>query len=461
MALPPRTPGHIPRRQQPLTALCRRCILNRCSDCWGSWLGSLASWISGPGVNPTSPCTAAPSPPGWPPLQVATAPGSEPRWSAHCSSTSAARRTHSRAGETWGDDVAATRAVLMSDPGSPGDLFRTFVPAVARATGRSRAAVTLTLARTLPGMARAAPVATCEVAREAGRRLGLDLATQDTLGHMTAMWNGKGFPRARGDEIPLPARIMHVAGTAVMFWELGGEQAATAQVRRRSGGELDPELAALFLDRATELLHGLDCADPLAMVLDAEPDPVERVGDDRLLDVARTCGDLVDLKSPWLHGHSTAVAQLAGAAAEALKLSEPGRVRVAGHLHDVGRVAIAEPDLEHVAAMDRGRARPGPAAPVPHPASAESGPRTRPGRRAGRGAPRALRRQRLSPWPARRPAVDRRPRAGRRRPVANADRGPTPSGGAGGEGGTSTARVRGTGWTARRRRRSGCTHRER
>jgi len=243
-------------------------------------------------------------------------------------------------GQTWGDDIAVTRAVLMAEPGSVADLLRTFIPAVAAATGRSRAAVALTAARSMPAMARDAPVATCEVAREAGRRLGLGTAAQHALGHMTAMWNGKGFPRARGEQVPLPARIMHVAGAAVMSWELGGEEAAVAQVRTRSGGELDPGLADLFLADPSGMLDGLDSPDPFAMVLDLEPDPVERVGDERLLDVARTCGDLVDLKSPWLHGHSGAVATLARGAADSLGLAEAHQVQVAGHLHDVGRVGV-------------------------------------------------------------------------------------------------------------------------
>jgi HD-GYP domain-containing protein (c-di-GMP phosphodiesterase class II) len=243
-------------------------------------------------------------------------------------------------GRIFGDDRAVTRAFLMADPGSFTHLLGTFVPRVADATGRSRPAVAVNLARTLPITSREAPVATCEVAQEAGRRLGLSTSAQHALGHMTAMWNGKGFPRTRGDEIPLPARIMHVASVATMFWEVGGEQAAASQVRRRSGGELDPELADLFLADPAGILADLDCSDPFGMVLAMEPDPVERVGDDRLLEVASTFGDLVDLKSPWLHGHSGAVARLARSAADALHLSEAPQVEVAGHLHDVGRAGV-------------------------------------------------------------------------------------------------------------------------
>lgn len=242
---------------------------------------------------------------------------------------------------TWGDDVVLTHAALLTNMGSPADAFRTFIPTVAAGLGRSRTSVALTMATSIRAMGRDAPVATCEVAEMASRRLGLSTLAQESLGHMTAMWNGKGFPRVGGAEIPLPARVMHVAGTAVMSWELGGEEAAAAQVRRRAGGELDPDLAAVFLEGSDRLLGGLGGGDPFRDALDAEPDPVEWVDDDRLLDVARVFGDLVDLKSPWLHGHSSAVGELAGGAAESLGLAEVRDVRVAGHLHDVGRVAIS------------------------------------------------------------------------------------------------------------------------
>ena len=66
------------------------------------------------------------------------------------------------------------------------------------------------------------------------------------------------------------------------------------------------------------------------------------VDEDRVEAVARTFGSLADLKSPWLQGHSAAVAELAATAVGALGLADQVRtVRVAGHLHDVGRVGVS------------------------------------------------------------------------------------------------------------------------
>ena len=129
----------------------------------------------------------------------------------------------------WGDDIATTHAALVTDADSAADVFRTFLPMVASGTGRSRPRVALTMARSMRAMVRDAPVATCEVAQEAGRRLGLDQVAQDSLGHMATMWNCKGFPRTGGERIPFPARVMHVAGIAVLSRGMRGDEAAVEQ----------------------------------------------------------------------------------------------------------------------------------------------------------------------------------------------------------------------------------------
>jgi DNA-binding CsgD family transcriptional regulator len=113
-------------------------------------------------------------------------------------------------------------------------------------------------------------------------------------------------------------------------------------VRHRSGSYLDPDVCAAFASRAAGLLDGIDDVDPYDQVLDSEPDPVRLVDDDELESVARTFGDLVDLKSPWLHGHSAGVADLSSSAAAHLRLDEHvRRLRVAGYLHDLGRVGVS------------------------------------------------------------------------------------------------------------------------
>jgi HD-GYP domain-containing protein (c-di-GMP phosphodiesterase class II)/DNA-binding CsgD family transcriptional regulator len=241
----------------------------------------------------------------------------------------------------WGDDVVTTRVNFLSSSGETKDLWRIWIPEMANATGRSKArvlATTVVTARRLD----AGLAATCDVARGASRALGLPEPVQVGLSHMFAMWNGKGFPNTAGEAIPLAARAMQVALTAVMFASRANTEVAIAEVRRRAGTQLDPSLADVLVERADELLGDLDEIDAYQAVLDAEPEPVRRVEKSELADVARTFGNLVDLKSPWLQGHSAGVGDLAAGAAGMLGLREDVHaVRVAGYLHDLGRIGVS------------------------------------------------------------------------------------------------------------------------
>jgi putative nucleotidyltransferase with HDIG domain len=242
----------------------------------------------------------------------------------------------------WGDDIATTRLAFLMNFADPRDLLRVWVPGLAAATGQSRARVLTTTLRSMRRMDAVAPAATCEVAREAARRLGLPEPVQHGLNHALTMWNGKGYPSRSGEEIPLATRVMHVASIAVLFLSHAGPEAAVAEVRRRSGSYLDPALVDLFVSHADELLTGVETVDAYQTALDCEPDPAYLVDDPELEAVARTFGDLVDLKGPWLQGHSSSVAELAAAATAGLGLDDDvGTARVAGYLHDIGRAAVS------------------------------------------------------------------------------------------------------------------------
>jgi HD-GYP domain-containing protein (c-di-GMP phosphodiesterase class II) len=242
----------------------------------------------------------------------------------------------------WGDDVLTTRMNFLSSSGEVADMWRVWVPGMAQATGRSRARVLATTVVTARRMDAEGPAATCEVARSASQGLRLPQPIQDGLSNMFAMWNGKGYPSTAGEGIPLAARLMQVALTAVMFASHANSDVAVAEVRRRASTQLDPNLADLLVEHADELLDDLDEIDAYQAVLDIEPEPVRRVAKDELADAARTFGNLVDLKSPWLHGHSTGVGDLAAAAAGVLGLRDDlNTVRIAGYLHDLGRVGVS------------------------------------------------------------------------------------------------------------------------
>jgi HD-GYP domain-containing protein (c-di-GMP phosphodiesterase class II)/DNA-binding CsgD family transcriptional regulator len=183
----------------------------------------------------------------------------------------------------------------------------------------------------------------CEVAVHMARRLELGTGVQRGLNEIYERWDGKGHPHGlSGDDIALPARFAQIASQAVLFGRLGGPELAVEVIRRRAGAALDPSITEAFVRRGHELLAEIASTDVSVAVIEAEPEPCRRISEPRLDEVARAFADMVDLKSPFTHGHSAAVAELAEAAAVDLGLAqnEIVSVRRAGLFHDLGRVGV-------------------------------------------------------------------------------------------------------------------------
>lgn len=142
-----------------------------------------------------------------------------------------------------------------------------------------------------------------------------------------------------GDSISPAARFALLAHVAVEADSAGGAESAVATVRRLAGTMLDPSIAEAFVRGAEVLLASLEDDDPWQAVLAAEPGAPLLVPDERLDDVVAGFADVVDLKTPFLHGHSSGVAELAAGAARSMGLDEP-TLRRAGLLHDLGRAGV-------------------------------------------------------------------------------------------------------------------------
>jgi HD-GYP domain-containing protein (c-di-GMP phosphodiesterase class II) len=250
------------------------------------------------------------------------------------------------AASRYGDELVMGAAAARTDFGDPRDLFRTFLPAVNAGGGRLAwlriAVMELT---TGARVSRQYATAACEVGRTTAQRLGLPAGVQRGLHDVYELWNGSGGARGlKGDAISLPARIAQLSATAVHFDGLGGPELAVGAVRKQSGGALDPELAAAFEAAAPELLNAAAADDLHAAALDAEPRPARMVQTARLSEVAAAFGDIADLKSTYLLGHSGGVARLTldAAGRSGLDAAETDRLQVTALLHDIGRVGVSD-----------------------------------------------------------------------------------------------------------------------
>jgi HD-GYP domain-containing protein (c-di-GMP phosphodiesterase class II) len=175
------------------------------------------------------------------------------------------------------------------------------------------------------------------------RRLGLGDEVRQSLRESYERWDGKGAAGAKGEQIRLVSRLVYLADVVAAFHRHGGLDAAVAVARERSGAAFDPSLVDLFCSQARLLLSDLDSASSWDTVIAAEPQLELLVSEDRFDGVLEAIGDFVDLKSPFMIGHSRGVADLAAEAGRNLGLgdAEALTIRRAGLLHDLGRLGVS------------------------------------------------------------------------------------------------------------------------
>jgi HD-GYP domain-containing protein (c-di-GMP phosphodiesterase class II) len=220
-------------------------------------------------------------------------------------------------------------------------LLRAMPPPESSAPARA-----IEIARRLPKVAREQRphmAAMCEVAQMLADGVGVPPTVGSLLAHLTERWDGKGpLGRAKGEEIPLPMRIVHVATDATLQRLLGGDEHAVRVVRDRAGHAFDPAVAACLADEAGEILALDAVASAWGEALGCEPRPSLMLHGGAVDRALAAMGRFADLLSPYLSGHSAGVAELAAAAARSCRIDPTGvvAVRRAGLVHDLGRVAV-------------------------------------------------------------------------------------------------------------------------
>ena len=184
----------------------------------------------------------------------------------------------------------------------------------------------------------------CEVAADFAAGLGFGHHVQDAVHYQYERHDGRSpaFGR-RAEMIPRPAQILHLALAADLVRGLTGAEAAAAMVSQRTGTYFDPDVAGAYLDLAGGLWPDGDEPVPLTDVLSCAPGtPVDELPGDRRLAVCEALADFADLKSARRGPHSHRVASLAARAASGLGLpaAEQERLRRAGLVHDLGKIAV-------------------------------------------------------------------------------------------------------------------------
>jgi len=244
----------------------------------------------------------------------------------------------------YGDDIEHRAAFFLIDPTNPAEVLAFYRAHVG--AGRPpevRAALIEDAIANAGPRARDAFAAMCEVAQRFAGWLDLGLNIQAALEYVFARWDGRGFPDARGDAIPLPMRLLHVARDISLFLSAAGPDEARSVLERRTGAAYEPRLVELALRNFDEILAELDETRMWEQVLEIEPFPQVWIRGEKVDAAFMAIAALAGLKSPWLREHSTGVADLAEAAAWRLGLPAASvtLVRRAALAHDLGRVGVS------------------------------------------------------------------------------------------------------------------------
>jgi HD-GYP domain-containing protein (c-di-GMP phosphodiesterase class II) len=244
----------------------------------------------------------------------------------------------------FGDEIAVRAAMAPVLFGSRAELFLAIArTAHAGEPARWRAVAVARALAQLRSAFRKGTAGHCEVTRTHALHLGLGPEIQGALGDVFERWDGNGMPAGRrGEQLPLPVRLMQVAEDADLQHGLGGLEQAVAVVRRRGGAAFDPAVAEAFCSAAPELLDGLEGPDVWQTTMAAEPGEPVMLEGKQVDEGLRVLGDFADLTIPYTLGHSVAVAELASAAAAGAGLDAEAQraLHRAGLVHNVGRVAV-------------------------------------------------------------------------------------------------------------------------
>ena len=242
-----------------------------------------------------------------------------------------------------GDDMGLLGALGTVDGGSPTSVLRAVVTRAGRGTGAFGRAVSVARVLSSPSAPRRIAEAHCAQAVALARGLRLSEGVLDALGGVYERWDGKGGPKGLvGERTSVLARVLRIAYAMVLHGSIEGPAAGIAVLTARRGGEFDPAIVDATLPLARDLLGRIFAPGMWDQMLACEPAPVHTATPERVAEIAGAFATCVDLKSPFLLGHSQRVADLceAAVAGDGGSAEEQLRARVVGLLHDLGRASV-------------------------------------------------------------------------------------------------------------------------
>jgi HD-GYP domain-containing protein (c-di-GMP phosphodiesterase class II)/DNA-binding CsgD family transcriptional regulator len=244
----------------------------------------------------------------------------------------------------FGDEIAIRAQTLVHDAANPTEVMRDVMAFATAGRGPDeRDEIVRMIQETAREWAVYNFSSGCEVADMLVQRLDFGPGVREALRFTFERWNGNGYPaHAQGDSIPLAMRVVHLSHDMEAIGRLFSPDHALDAARDRRDRTYDPALADLFIARGGAWFDRLGEIEPWDAVLAVEPEPHRMLTAAELDEALTVVADFIDLKSPYMGGHSRRCADLAGDAARVLGLSEEDvtTLRRAALVHDFGTTVV-------------------------------------------------------------------------------------------------------------------------
>ncbi len=173
-------------------------------------------------------------------------------------------------------------------------------------------------------------------------------------------WNKGSGAEFAGERVPIGSHILHLADRVAVLIDkqheiLGQVNRIREKIRVHSGTMFVPNLVDAFMDLATKEFFWLDVVSRStpSVLKDRVSPAVIELNLDGLLDLTKMFSHIIDFRSRFTTTHSAGVAASAEALAKLAGFSarECRMMRVAGYLHDLGKLAVPTEILEKSAKL--------------------------------------------------------------------------------------------------------------
>ncbi len=257
----------------------------------------------------------------------------------------------------FGDEIAIRAHTLVHDAANPEEVIRDVITfATAGRPPEESAQIVKMIHEGAHAWAVHNFASGCEVTDMLLDRVEFGLGVREALRFTFERWNGNGFPtHAKGDAIPLAMRLVHLTHDMEAIARLRTPAAALQAAADRRDRTYDPTLVDIFLKCGPAWFDKLKNAEPWTDVLALEPEPRRLLEGAELDNALLVAADFIDMKSPYMPGHSRKCAELCRDAARELRLPEEEATALwrAALVHDFGTTAVSNSIWDKPGALTR------------------------------------------------------------------------------------------------------------